>query len=158
MQDDRSDSSNTLVIGKACACLIDACGRLLVFDHPGDGGPQLPKGTIEPGETPEAAVRRELWEESGLVHDGPLQSLGTLHRDCAAGEESNRHAHPQLWHLFLIRWDGALPETFSHMAHGSPEEDGLVFAFRWLAESDPLDGFALPYRQTIARVREALRD
>lgn len=152
-----SDPSPILTIGKACACLVDARGRLLVFDHPGDGGLQLPKGTIEPGESPEAAVRRELWEESGLVYEGPLQSLGTLHRDCAAGEESNRHAHPQLWHLFLMRWDGApLPETFTHTAHGSPEEDGLVFAFRWLAESDPLDGFALPYRQTIARVREAL--
>lgn len=147
----------TLTIGKACACLVDARGRLLVFDHPGDGGCQLPKGTIEPGETPEQAVRRELLEESGLVFDGPLLSLGTLHRDCAAGEESNRHAHPQLWHLFLIRWAGeALPETFTHTAHGSPEEDGLVFAFRWLSAQDPLDGFALPYRQTIERVREAV--
>ena len=56
-----------------------------------------------------------------------------------------------------MRWDGApLPETFTHTAHGSPEEDGLVFAFRWLAESDPLDGFALPYRQTIARAYVAM--
>lgn len=152
-----SDSSSILTIGKACACLVDAHGRLLVFDHPGDGGLQLPKGTIEPGETPEAAVRRELWEESGLVFEGPLQSLGTLHRDCAAGEESNRHAHPQLWHLFLMRWEGApLPEHFTHTAHGSPEEDGLVFAFRWLAQGDALDGFALPYRQAIAIVRDAV--
>lgn len=152
------DAPTQAPIGKACACLVDRRGRLLVFDHPGDGGWQLPKGTIEPGESPEAAVRRELWEESGLVFKGPLHSLGTLHRDCSAGEESNRHAHPQLWHLFLIRWNGAaLPERFSHTAHGSPEEDGLVFAFRWLREDEPLDGFALPYRQTIARVREALR-
>ncbi|MDA7415072.1 NUDIX domain-containing protein [Xenophilus arseniciresistens] len=145
------------IIGKACACLVDARGRLLVFDHPGDGGLQLPKGTIEPGETPEEAARRELLEESGLAFDGPLQDLGTLLRDCAAGEESNRHAHAQLWHLFLMRWQGdALPEHFAHTAHGSPEEDGLVFAFRWLAAGDALDGFALPYRQAIARVRATL--
>lgn len=145
------------IIGKACACLVDAQGRLLVFDHPGDGGSQLPKGTIEPGETPEQAVRRELLEESGLQYEGPLLSLGTLFRDCAAGEESNRHAHSQRWHLFMIRWPGdALPEHFTHTAHGSPEEDGLVFAFRWLAPGDALDGFALPYRQTIERVRAAL--
>jgi len=144
-------------IGKACACLVDARGRLLVFDHPGDGGMQLVKGTIEPGEAPEAAVRRELLEESGLVFDGPLEPLGTLERFCGAGTEGNRQSHDQRWHLFLMRWTGApLPETFTHTAHGSPEEDGLVFAFRWLAADDALDGFALPYRQTIERVRAAL--
>ena len=149
----------TLPIGKACACLVDARGRLLVFDHPAGGGMQLPKGTIELGETPEQAVRRELLEESGLRFDGPLRALGTLQREREAGEEGrNRFMQRQLWHLFLMRWQGAaLPERFSHTAHGSPEEDGLIFAFRWLADGDPLDGFALPYRQAIGRVREALR-
>ena len=74
-------------IGKACACLVDTRGRLLVFDHPADGGMQLPKGTIEPGERPEDAVRRELLEESGIRFDGPLEALGTLDRFCSAGIE-----------------------------------------------------------------------
>ncbi|MDQ8001197.1 MAG: NUDIX domain-containing protein [Bordetella sp.] len=143
-------------IGKACACLVDARGRLLVFDHPGDGGMQLPKGTIEPGEHPEDAVRRELLEESGIRFEGPLEPLGTLDRFCAGGIEGNRHDHDQRWHLFLMRSDAAWPERFEHVAVGSPEEEGLVFAFRWLAAGDPLDGFALPYRQAIERVRAAL--
>ena len=143
-------------IGKACACLVDARGRLLVFDHPGDGGMQLPKGTIEPGEAPEDAVRRELLEESGIRFEGPLEPLGTLDRFCAGGVEGNRHAHDQRWHLFLMRSDAAWPQHFVHTAVGSPEEEGLVFAFRWLSASDPLDGFALPYRQAIERVRTAL--
>ncbi|MDQ7971768.1 MAG: NUDIX domain-containing protein [Rhodocyclaceae bacterium] len=143
-------------IGKACACLVDARGRLLVFDHPGDGGMQLPKGTIEPGEQPEDAVRRELLEESGIRFEGPLEPLGTLDRFCAGGIEGNRHDHDQRWHLFLMRSDAAWPERFEHVAVGSPEEEGLVFAFRWLAAGDPLDGFALPYRQAIERVRAAL--
>ena len=143
-------------VPKACACLVDRRGRLLVFDHPEDGGMQLPKGTIEPGETPEDAVRRELLEESGIRFDGPLESLGTLERECEAGIEGNVHRHAQHWHLYLMRSDTTWPETFAHVASGSPEEDGLVFAFRWLAPDDPVDGFALPYRQTIARVRERL--
>ncbi|HZF82023.1 MAG TPA: NUDIX domain-containing protein [Burkholderiaceae bacterium] len=143
-------------IGKACACLVDARGRLLVFDHPGDGGMQLPKGTIEPGEHPEDAVRRELLEESGIRFEGPLEPLGTLDRFCAGGIEGNRHDHDQRWHLFLMRSDAAWPERFEHTAIGSAEEEGLVFAFRWLAAGDPLDGFALPYRQAIERVRTAL--
>jgi len=149
--------SSAPAIPKACACLVDARGRLLVFRHPEDGNMQLPKGTIEPGESPEAAVRRELLEESGIYHVGELQSLGTLQRDCEAGVEGNTHRHPQLWHLFLMRADGALPERFDHVAMGSPEEDGLVFSFRWLAAGDAVDSFALPYRQAIERVREALQ-
>ena len=114
---------------------------------------QLPKGTVEAGETPEDAVRRELFEESGIQFDGPLIPLGTLDRDCEAGIEGNVHRHAQLWHLYLMRTDAACPETFKHIASGSPEEDGLIFTFRWLEQEEALDGFALPYRQVVARVR-----
>ena len=140
-------------VPKACACLVDRRGHLLVFDHPEDGGMQLPKGTVESGEAPEDAVRRELLEESGIQFDGPLVSLGTLDRDCEAGIEGNVHRHAQLWHLYLMCTDAVLPETFEHVASGSPEEDGLVFRFRWLTQEEPLHGFALPYRQTIERLR-----
>jgi 8-oxo-dGTP pyrophosphatase MutT (NUDIX family) len=141
---------------KACACLVDARGRLLVFHHPEDGGMQLPKGTIEPGESPEDAVRRELLEESGIAYAGALQPLGTMERDCEAGIEGNVHRHAQLWHLFLMRAEGPLPETFEHVASGSPEEDGLIFSFSWLAPADSLEGFAPPYAKAVERVRAAL--
>jgi len=141
---------------KACACLVDAQGRLLVFHHPEDRGMQLPKGTVEPGEPPEVAVRRELLEESGIDYQGALQPLGTVDRYCEAGVEGNKHRHPQLWHLFLMRAEAPLPETFDHVAMGSPEEDGLVFSFSWLAQGDEVENFTLPYRQAIERVREAL--
>ena len=141
---------------KSCACLVDARGRLLVFHHPEDRGMQLPKGTVEPGEAPQDAVRRELLEESGIAFDGPLHDLGTLERPCPAGIEGNAHAHDQLWHLYLMRATAPLPEAFDHVASGSPEEDGLCFAVRWLATEDPLDDFILPYRQVIERVRAAV--
>jgi ADP-ribose pyrophosphatase YjhB (NUDIX family) len=152
-----SDISNpSEPIFKACACMDEPRGRLLVFRHPEDGNMQLPKGTIEAGESPEVAVRRELLEESGIDYAGPLHSLGTLERECEAGVEGNTHRHPQLWHLFLMRANGALPETFEHMATGSPEEEGLMFSFSWLGAGDSTEDFALPYRQTIERVRAAL--
>jgi 8-oxo-dGTP pyrophosphatase MutT (NUDIX family) len=145
-----------LTVLKACACLVDDQGRLLVFHHPEDKGMQLPKGTIEPGEAPEDAVRRELLEESGIDYAGELLPLGTIDRYCEAGVEGNRHRHPQLWHLFLMRAEARLPETFEHVAMGSPEEDGLVFSFSWLAPDAAVDGFAPPYVRVIAKVREAL--
>lgn len=156
MSDNSASPSEPIL--KACACLVDAKGRLLVFRHPEDGNMQLPKGTIEAGESPEVAVRRELLEESGIDYAGQLHPLGTLDRECEAGVEGNTHRHPQLWHLFLMRanGDGALPETFEHMATGSPEEEGLMFSFSWLSAGDSTEDFALPYRQAIERVRAAL--
>ena len=35
------------------------------------------------------------------------------------------------------------------------KRQGLVFSFSWLAPEAPIDGYALPYRQTIERVRAA---
>lgn len=40
--------------------------RLLLFEHP-SAGIQIPAGTVEEGETPEEAARREVAEETGLV-------------------------------------------------------------------------------------------
>ena len=118
---------------------------------------QLPKGTVEPGETPEDAVRRELLEESGIAYTGALQPLGTMDRFAESESEGARPRAAQLWHLFLMRAEQALPDAFEHVAVGSPEEEGLVFSFSWLAPDGPLDGFAPPYARVIARVREALR-
>jgi len=42
------------------------------------GAWQLPKGLIEPGETPEEAARREAEEELGVHLGGPLRPLGSL--------------------------------------------------------------------------------
>ena len=52
------------------AALIDADGRVLVQQRPADkamGGLwEFPGGKVEPGETPEAALIRELREELGI--------------------------------------------------------------------------------------------
>jgi predicted NUDIX family NTP pyrophosphohydrolase len=42
------------------------------------GAWQLPKGLIEPGESPEEAARREAQEELGVQLEGPLRLLGCL--------------------------------------------------------------------------------
>jgi ADP-ribose pyrophosphatase YjhB (NUDIX family) len=62
--------------------LHDAAGRLLVIQRghdPGRGLWSLPGGRVEPGETDEQAVLREMREETGLdVRPGPL--AGTVVR------------------------------------------------------------------------------
>ena len=63
---------------KACPVVLRTRGsrEILVFEHP-LAGIQLVKGTIELGESPEAAALRELGEESGITSASWVRSLGT---------------------------------------------------------------------------------
>ena len=53
----------------------DSALELLVIDHP-HAGIQLPAGTVEPDETPDAAVWREIREETGLTAVRLVARLG----------------------------------------------------------------------------------
>lgn len=63
-------SANKILLVAACA-LVDADGRVLLTQRP--EGKQLaglwefPGGKVEPGESPEAALIRELAEEIGVI-------------------------------------------------------------------------------------------
>jgi 8-oxo-dGTP diphosphatase len=65
-----SASGFRLVLVVACA-LIDADGRVLIAERPPQkamaGLWEFPGGKIEPGESPEAALIRELAEELGIA-------------------------------------------------------------------------------------------
>jgi len=58
------------VVLVAAAALIDADGRVLIAERPSGksmaGLWEFPGGKVEPGETPEAALIRELREELGI--------------------------------------------------------------------------------------------
>lgn len=95
-----------LLLVAACA-LVDADGRVLVTRRPA-GRPlaglwEFPGGKIEPGETPEACLIRELAEELGV----------RTHESCLAPLTFASHRYPDfhlLMPLFVCRvWQG-LPE------------------------------------------------
>jgi 8-oxo-dGTP pyrophosphatase MutT (NUDIX family) len=72
--------------------------ELLLFQHP-YAGVQIPAGTVEPGETPEQAVLREAWEETGLEGLQILRSLGWQDEPCpdgfcVVGEKTKVYARP----------------------------------------------------------------
>lgn len=94
---------------------------LLVFDHP-LAGRQLVKGTVEDGETAEAAAVRELFEESGV--DGVSQVIFLGVQDYAE--------LGQCWHFFQCMLDGGPPESWEHF---TSDGGGLTFQFCW----QPLD-------------------
>ena len=125
------------VIRKVVACLIRP-GRsgpeLLVFTHP-DGSVQIPKGTLEDGESAEAAVLRELREESGISEAAIEASVVDLDYRTPQSTLDGVPLQEQLWQIFRLRSDKPIPDSWQHRASGSPEEDGLVFSCRWICLS-----------------------
>lgn len=90
----------------AAVALIDADGRVLIAQRPA-GKPmaglwEFPGGKIEDGETPEAALIRELHEELGV----------DTHESCLAPLTFASHAYPD-FHLLMPlfacrRWQGTV--------------------------------------------------
>ena len=91
--------------------------ELLVFDHP-LAGRQLVKGTIEEGESAEAAAVRELFEESGLEGVSQAIFLG-VQEYVEVG---------QRWHFFQCVLDIDPPENWEHF---TSDGGGLTFKFCW---------------------------
>jgi 8-oxo-dGTP diphosphatase len=96
-------TARDLVLVVACA-LVDADGRVLVAQRP-EGKPlaglwEFPGGKLMAGETPEAALVRELEEELGVVTEPP----------CLAPLTFASHAYPAfhlLMPLYVCRvWQG----------------------------------------------------
>jgi 8-oxo-dGTP diphosphatase len=95
------------------AALVDSDGRVLIAQRP--EGKQLaglwefPGGKVEPGETPETALIRELEEELGI----------TVKQACLAPFVFASHTYETfhlLMPLYLIRrWEGE-PEAREHAA------------------------------------------
>ena len=82
--------------------------EVLVFEHPLEGGgsmTQLPAGTVEPGESPEAGVVRELWEETGVEAAGPR--LAATLEEVVEGQQRRR------W-VFIVDAPDGLEEEWSY--------------------------------------------
>ena len=100
-----TDKALRLVLVAACA-LIDGDGRLLIAQRPQGksmaGLWEFPGGKVEPGESPETTVIREMREELGV----------TIEEACLAPFTFASHAYEDfqlLMPLYLCRkWQGAV--------------------------------------------------
>jgi 8-oxo-dGTP diphosphatase len=114
----------------AAVALIDADGRLLVQQRP-EGKPaaglwEFPGGKIEAGETPEAALIRELREELGIDTDAACLAPATF-----ASEPSDHSEKYLILLLYVCRkWRG-IPQSL---------EGGTL---RWVRVQE-LHGLAMP--------------
>ncbi|MFC4542764.1 NUDIX domain-containing protein [Halosolutus amylolyticus] len=113
-------------VQKACAYITRAPGELLVFEGPGHDGLQIPKGTLESGESPREALFREVMEESGL---GTLS--GTRH--LATDVWTRRRSPPRRYvrHFFHARVHEPR-DRWTHTVTDGGGEHGAEFDLYWV--------------------------
>ena len=95
--------------------------ELLVFDDRAHrhSGTQVPAGRLDPGETLEQCLLRELHEEAGLERVTVVRELGTW---------NTRYEN----HAFEVHIDGGeTADTWKHVVRGDGDDAGLVFNYRW---------------------------
>lgn len=113
-------------VQKACAYITRNDTELLVFEGPGHDGYQIPKGTVEPGESPNDSLSREVIEESGL-----------------ATFETQTHLVTDVWQRRFdppkryVRSFYHVPvheprDSWTHTVTGTGEERGVEFEYSWL--------------------------
>lgn len=116
--------------------------RVLLLQHE-TGKWMLPKGTIEPGETPEAVALREVAEETGLRHVRIVADLGE-ERYTFFWRAENTH-YDKTVHYYLMEWLGG--------EEPSPQREEGFVRCEWAALPEALD--RIKYKETRQVVRRA---
>ncbi|WP_240666595.1 NUDIX hydrolase [Longirhabdus pacifica] len=124
----------TEVIGKAFAYITrekDGVKQVLVFHHViPEAGYQIPKGTIEKGESPEKAVLREALEETGLTN---LKLERFLVKD--TWRESQSKVHERFFYHLSV---DIAEDEWSIIPTGSELEEQLLFKFFWISNKEEI--------------------
>jgi 8-oxo-dGTP pyrophosphatase MutT (NUDIX family) len=102
------------------AAIFDESGRVLLVRHSYVRGWHLPGGAVEPGETVEEALRREVWEETGLRIDGSPRLHGIFFN-----RSVSRRDHVAVYAVHRYRREGDEPGGLEIIERGFFASDRL---------------------------------
>ena len=125
-------------LAPAAGGIVTSEGQFLMIER--NGIPDLPKGHIEAGESPETAAMREVEEETGI---GSLEIVRAL---------------PSTWHVYLRNGVWELKQTFwfemksSRLNSTKPQTEEGITAVKWIGKNC-IDGFL---SQTFRSISEIL--
>lgn len=134
------------------AILRNPAGQILIAERVSVAGAwQFPQGGIDPGETAEVAIQRELWEEIGILpQDYQMgEKKGPYHYLFPGGVMKRGHQGKEQWY-FLAEFHG--PDERINVATAHPE----FRAWRWIAPTE----FSIAWLPEMKRevYREVFRD
>ena len=118
---------------KKVVAYITRQDELLVFTHRDfpEAGVQVPAGTVEEGETLDAAVLREVHEETGLPPTA-LRKAAYLGRRLWQTEP---YCHDRHFYHLLLTADA--PDTWLHYESYASSGETFAFSFFWIRLNDP---------------------
>lgn len=122
-----------LLLPSVAAIIHDRAGKLLLQEKASGEGWSLPAGAIEPGETPQEAVIREVMEETGLAGT-PAAILGVF------GGSAFRYIYPNGDHVEYVVTLFGCRVVQDHGAWTDNETKSLRYFAR-----DEMPPLALPY-------------
>jgi len=104
--------------------------EFLAFTHTDpESGIQVPKGTVEKGETPAEAALREAYEECGL--EG-LELMRHLATDTVYFPNDPENHQIQKRYFYQLRAPSQTPERWRHQVSAGTGDKGMAFTCFWL--------------------------
>lgn len=128
-----SERVSAFIIRKNAKSLYE----LLLFEHPDceEAPIQIPGGGVESGESVEAALHREIYEESGLTNLTIVRKLGIAEHCWLDTKVTTRR------HCFVLKASSVTCDRWEHIVHGNGVDAGFRFSYFW---HRPAIDFTLP--------------
>jgi 8-oxo-dGTP pyrophosphatase MutT (NUDIX family) len=93
---------------QAAGGVIVRNGEMLLLDRPRLGQVRLPKGHVEPGESPRQTALREVREEAGYADLDIVADLGTQTSHFVLPDQDREVTREEIYYLMCLRSDERL--------------------------------------------------
>ena len=90
---------------QAAGGVIVRDGKMLLLDRPRLGQVRLPKGHVEPGESPRQTALREVREEAGYADLDIVADLGTQTSHFVLPDQDREVTREEIYFLMRLRSD-----------------------------------------------------